>query len=174
MNEFIKLLERKGVDFTLDGDNLTVNGWLDISGCIGITSIPDNLTVNGLFYMRGCTGITSIPDNPTINGSFDISGCTGITSIPDNLTVNGWLDISGCTGITNVAFRENCGYSSRTIFAVWINENFKIAAGCFFDTLDKFEQAVDAKYSGSAAEAYKQAGRDCVAELTVKLNKEAA
>ena len=132
MNEFIKLLERKGVDFTLDGDNLTVNGWLDISDC------------------------------------------TGITSIPDNLTVNGWLDISSCTGITNVAFRENCGYSSRTIFAVWINENFKIAAGCFFDTLDKFEQAVDAKYSGSAAEAYKQAGRDCVAELTVKLNKEAA
>ena len=153
MNEFIKLLERKGVDFTLDGDNLTVNGSFDISGCTGITSIPDNLTVNGLFYMRGCTGITSIPDNPTINGSFDISGCTGIT---------------------NVAFRENCGYSSRTIFAVWINENFKIAAGCFFDTLDKFEQAVDAKYSGSAAEAYKQAGRDCVAELTVKLNKEAA
>ena len=153
MNEFIKLLERKGVDFTLDGDNLTVNG---------------------LLYMRGCTGITSIPDNLTVNGWLDISGCTGITSIPDNLTVNGSFDISGCTGITNVAFRENCGYSSRTIFAVWINENFKIAAGCFFDTLDKFEQAVDAKYSGSAAEAYKQAGRDCVAELTVKLNKEAA
>ena len=110
MNEFIKLLERKGVDFTLDGDNLTVGGSLDLDA----------------------------------------------------------------KRISNIAFRENCGYSSRTIFAVWSNNNFKISAGCFFDTLDKFEQAVAEKYSGSAAEAYKQAGRDCVAELAVKLNKEAA
>ena len=150
MNEFIKLLKREGVEFTLDDDNLSVGGSLDLQG----------------------TGITALPDNLSVGGSLDLQG-TGITALPDNLSVGGYLD-SGCTGITNVAFRENCGYSSRTIFAVWINENFKIAAGCFFDTLDKFEQAVDEKYSGSAAEAYKQAGRDCVAELTVKLNKEAA
>ena len=130
MNEFIKLFKREGVDFTLDGDNLTVGGSLDLRG-------------------------------------------TGITALPDNLTVGGSLDLDA-KRISNIAFRENCGYSSRTIFAVWSNNNFKISAGCFFDTLDKFEQAVAEKYSGSAAEAYKQAGRDCVAELAVKLNKEAA
>ena len=151
MNEFIKLLERKGVDFTLDGDNLTVGGSLDLRG----------------------TGITALPDNLTVGGSLDLQDCTGITALPDNLTVGGYLYLDA-KRISNIAFRENCGYSSRTIFAAWSDNNFKIAAGCFFDTLDKFEQAVDEKYSGSAAEAYKQAGRDCVAELTVKLNKEAA
>ena len=150
MNEFIKLLERKGVDFTLDGDNLSVGGSL---------------------YLRG-TGITALPDNLTVGGSLDLRG-TGITALPDNLTVGGYLDLDA-KRISNIAFRENCGYSSRTIFSVWCDNNFKIAAGCFFDTLDKFEQAVDEKYSGDAAEAYKQAGRDCVAELTLKLNKEAA
>ena len=90
-----------------------------------------------------------------------------------SLSVGGSLYLDA-KRISNIAIRENCGYSSRTIFAAWCDNNFKIAAGCFFDTLDKFEQAVDEKYSGSAAEAYKQAGRDCVAELTVKLNKEAA
>ena len=72
--------------------------------------------------------------------------------------------------ITNVSYRENCGYSRRTIFAVWTGKEFRIAAGCFFGSIDQFEQAVDDKYSGSAAEAYKKAGRDCVAELTEKLN----
>jgi hypothetical protein len=131
MNEFIKLLKREGVDFTLDADNLTVGGYLYLQDCTGITALPDNLTVGGSLYLNA-------------------------------------------KRISNIAFRENCGCSSRTIFAAWSDNNFKIAAGCFFDTLDKFEQAVDEKYSGSAAEAYKQAGRDCVAELAVKLNKEAA
>ena len=131
MNEFINLLKRKGIDFTLEGDNLTVGGYLDLQDCTGITALPDNLTVGG-----------SLAIDPK--------------------------------KISNAAYKENCGYSSRTIYAVWVGGNFKISAGCFFDTLDKFEQAVDEKYSGSAAEAYKQAGRDCVAELTLKLNKEAA
>ena len=150
MNEFINLLKRKGIDFTLEGDNLTVGGYLDLRG----------------------TGITALPDNLTVGGSLDLRG-TGITALPDNLTVGGYLAIDP-KKISNAAYKENCGYSSRTIYAVWVGGNFKISAGCFFDTLDKFEQAVDEKYSGSAAEAYKQAGRDCVAELTLKLNKEAA
>ena len=131
MNEFIKLLKREGVEYELDGNNLSVGGSLDLQDCTGITALPDNLSVGGSLYLDA-------------------------------------------KRISNIAIRENCGYSSRTIFSVWCDNNFKIAAGCFFDTLDKFEQAVDAKYSGSAAEAYKQAGRDCIAELTAKLNKSAA
>ncbi len=52
MNEFIKLLERKGVDFTLDGDNLSVGGYLDLQDCTGITALPDNLTVGGSLYLQ--------------------------------------------------------------------------------------------------------------------------
>ena len=131
MNEFMALLKKEGIDFTVDGNNLSVGG------------------------------------------SLYLQDCTGITALPDNLTVGGYLAIDP-KKISNAAYKENCGYSNRTIYAVWVGGNFKISAGCFFDTLDKFEQAVDEKYSGSAAEAYKQAGRDCVAELTLKLNKEAA
>ncbi|WP_447874773.1 hypothetical protein [Serratia fonticola] len=182
-------LDLRGTGITSLPDNLTVGGYLDLEGT-GITSLPDNLTVGGYLDLRG-TGITSLPDNLTVGGSLDLEG-TGITSLPDNLTVGGSLDLRG-TGITslpdnfscdslyldqeqisNVAFRENCGYSSRTIFAVWTNDNFKIAAGCFFDTLEAFEKAVDEKYSGSAAESYKQNARDCVTELTEKLNKQSA
>ncbi|OKP30183.1 hypothetical protein BSQ40_06830 [Serratia fonticola] len=115
------------------------------------------------------TGITSLPDNLTVGGYLDLRG-TGITSLPDNFSCDSlYLDPER---IGNVTFRENCGYSSRTIFAAWTNDNFRIAAGCFFDTLEAFESAVDEKYSGDAAESYKQNARDCVADLTEKLNKQ--
>ncbi|RVS94149.1 hypothetical protein EOK88_24450 [Citrobacter freundii] len=147
-------------------DNLTVGGWLDLSGT-SITALPDNLTVGGSLDLSG-TSITALPDNLTVGGSLYLSG-TSITALPDNLTVGGSLYLRP-EKITNVSYRENCGYSSRTIFAVWTGKEFRIAAGCFFGSIDQFEQAVDDKYNGSAAEAYKKAGRDCVAELTEKLN----
>ncbi|MEC5321323.1 hypothetical protein VSX61_20685, partial [Brenneria populi subsp. brevivirga] len=115
------------------------------------------------------TGITSLPDNLSVGGSLYLQDCTGITSLPDNLSCESlYLDPER---FSNVTYRENCGYSSRTIFVAWVKGDFRIAAGCFWNTLDEFESAVDESYSGDAAEAYKQAARDCVAELTEKLNK---
>ena len=107
--------------------------------------------------------------NITVTNNLDLEDVSGIDALPDNLTVGGSLYLRP-EKITNVSYRENCGYSSRTIFAVWTGKEFRIAAGCFFGSIDQFEQAVDDKYDGSAAEAYKKAGRDCVAELTEKLN----
>ncbi|CAM7601313.1 hypothetical protein ESCOCK420M_19630 [Escherichia coli] len=123
--------------------------------------------MGGSLYLSG-TSITALPDNLTVGGSLYLSG-TSITALPDNLTVGGSLYLSP-EKITNVSYRENCGYSSRTIFAVWTGKEFRIAAGCFFGSIEQFEQAVDRKYDGGAAEAYKKSGRDCVAELTEKLN----
>ncbi|EMD4263624.1 hypothetical protein VQ326_001661 [Salmonella enterica] len=166
-------------------DNLTVGDWLDLRGT-SITALPDNLTVGDWLDLRG-TSITALPDNLTVGGGLDLRG-TSITALPDNLTVGGGLDLRGtsitalpdhfsCNSlyleaerISNIAYRKNCGYSSRTIFAAWTGKEFRIAAGCFFGSIEQFEQAVDDKYNGSAAEAYKKAARDCVAELTVKLN----
>ncbi|EEW2176822.1 hypothetical protein D9H38_18280, partial [Escherichia coli] len=132
-----------------------------------ITALPDNLTVGGSLDLEG-TSITALPDNLTVGGSLYLRG-TSITALPDNLTVGGSLYLRP-EKITNVSYRENCGYSSRTIFAMWTGKEFRIAAGCFFGSIEQFEQAVDDKYDGNAAEAYKKAGRDCVAELTEKLN----
>ena len=129
MKQLIELLKKKGSDFTVDGDKISVGGYLDLEGT-GITQLPDNLSVGGSLYLD-----------------------------PEK--------------ISNVAYRENCGYGSRTIFAVWNGKEFRIGAGCFFGSIADFESAVDEKYSGSAAEKYKQAGRECVEELAVKLNKAA-
>lgn len=126
MKELIEILKRKGTEYAVDGHNLTVGGYLDLSG----------------------TRITSLPDN------FD---CEGLYLDPEK--------------ISNAAYRENCGYSDRTIFAVWAGNNFKIAAGCFFGTLEEFELAVNNKYSGDASEGYKKSGKECVDELAIKLCK---
>ncbi|MFJ5503850.1 hypothetical protein ACIPUO_06520 [Pectobacterium carotovorum] len=179
-------LDLSGTGITSLPENLSVGGSLYLRGT-GITSLPENLSVGGSLDLSG-TGITSLPENLSVGGSLDLSG-TGITSLPENLSVGGYLYLRG-TGITslpenfscdslyldpqrfdNVTYRENCGNSSRTIFATWVQGDFRIAAGCFLNTLDEFESAVDESYSGDAAETYKQAARDCVAELTVKLNK---
>ncbi|UMR98587.1 hypothetical protein [Escherichia coli] len=109
-------------------------------------------------------------ENITVTHNLDLEDVRGVDALPDNLTVGGSLYLEP-KKITNVSFRENCGYSGRTIFAMWNGKEFRIAAGCFFGTIDEFEQAVDDRYDGAAAEAYKQAGRDCVAELTEKLNQ---
>jgi hypothetical protein len=156
----------QGTGITSLPDNLSVGGYLDLQDT-GITSLPDNLSVGGYLDLQD-TGITSLPDNLSVGGYLYLRG-TGITSLPENLSCESlYLDPQR---FDNVTYCENCGNSSRTIFAAWVQGNFRIAAGCFWNTLDEFESAVDENYSGDAAETYKQAARDCVAELTVKLNK---
>ena len=148
MFDLIKYLVKNDIQHTVsDNGNITVTHNLDLEDVSGVDALPDNLTVGGWLDLEG----------------------TSITALPDNLTVGGSLYLRP-EKITNVSYRENCGYSSRTIFAMWTGKEFRIAAGCFFGSIEQFEQAVDDKYDGNAAEAYKKAGRDCVAELTEKLN----
>ena len=52
IEEFLKILERKSVNYTKEGDNLTVGGGLYLEGT-NITSLPDNLTVGGGLYLEG-------------------------------------------------------------------------------------------------------------------------
>jgi len=89
---FEKRLKNNNINYTKDGNNLTVGGSLNLQGT-NITSLPDNLTVGGWLDLRG-TNITSLPDNLTVGGSLDLQG-TNITSLPDNLTVGGSLDLQG-------------------------------------------------------------------------------
>ena len=148
MFDLIKHLVKNDIQHTVsDNGNITVTHNLDLEDVSGVDALPDNLTVGGWLDLEG----------------------TSITALPDNLTVGGSLYLRP-EKITNVSYRENCGYSSRTIFAMWTGKEFRIAAGCFFGSIEQFERAVDDKYDANAAEAYKKAGRDCVAELTEKLN----
>jgi len=125
------------------------------------------LSVGGSLNLRD-TSITALPDNLSVGGSLNLSD-TRITALPDNVCCRSlYLDPER---ISNIAYRKECGRSDRTIFAAWTGKEICIAAGCFFDTLDAFERAVDVKYTGKAADDYKQAARECVAELTEKLGK---
>ncbi|AYN26704.1 hypothetical protein D8682_06705 [Buttiauxella sp. 3AFRM03] len=168
--------------------NLWVGGWFDLRGA-QITTLPDSLIVNGWVDLRD-TQITMLPKEELRVGSWlNLSG-SQITTLPEylDLVVDGYLCLTD-TQITklpsyltcgslyldpehfsNVTFRKNCGDSNRTIFAVMSGERFYIAAGSFYGPVVQFEDAVDRKYSGEAAEAYKQAARDCVDELKDKLS----
>jgi hypothetical protein len=81
-------------------DGLTVDGWLDLVDCTGLTALPDGLTVGGWLHLAGCTGLTALPDGLTVGGSLHLVDCTGLTALPDGLTVGGWLHLAGCTGLT--------------------------------------------------------------------------
>jgi small nuclear ribonucleoprotein (snRNP)-like protein len=98
IEKFLKILENKNVNYTKEGDNLTVGGYLNLRGT-NITSLPDNLTVGGYLNLEG-TNITSLPDNLTVGGDLYLRG-TNITSLPDNLTVGGDLYLEG-TNITSL------------------------------------------------------------------------
>ncbi|WP_367671863.1 hypothetical protein [Serratia symbiotica] len=179
-------LDLRDTSITALPDNLSIGDWLDLSGT-SITALPDGLTVGGSLYLSD-TSITALPDNLSVGGSLNLRD-TSITALPDNLSVGGSLNLSDtritalpdnvcCRSlyldperISNIAYRKGCGRSDRTIFAAWTGKEICIAAGCFFDTLDAFERAVDVKYTGKAADDYKQAARECVAELTEKLGK---
>ncbi|MDE7226295.1 MAG: hypothetical protein K2N49_05490, partial [Ruminococcus sp.] len=39
-------------------ENLTVGGWLDLTGCTGLTSLPENLTVGGRVFQSDAGQIT--------------------------------------------------------------------------------------------------------------------
>ncbi|CDG47883.1 hypothetical protein [Serratia symbiotica] len=178
-------LNLRDTSITALPDNLSVGGWLDLRDT-GITTLPDNLSVGGYLDLSG-TGITTLPDNLSVGGYLDLSG-TPITALPDNLSVGGWLDLRytritalpekfTCLAlyldperISNIAYRKGCGRLDRTVFAAWTGKEICIAAGCFFDVLAVFERAVDIKYTGKAADDYKQAARECVADL-LKDNK---
>ncbi|WP_080206176.1 hypothetical protein [Salmonella enterica] len=188
MFDLIKHLVKNDIQHAVsDSGSITVTNDLDLEDVSCVDTLPDNLTVGGSLYLSG-TSITTLPDNLTVGGSLHLSG-TSITTLPDNLTVGGWLYLRGtsittlpdhfsCNSlyldaerISNIAYRKNCGYSSRTIFAAWTGKEYRIAAGCFFGTIKQFEQAVGNKCDGSTAEAYKKAASDCLAELAAKLNK---
>ncbi|MFT4271852.1 MAG: hypothetical protein QM578_12640, partial [Pantoea sp.] len=76
MKELIAILNKKGIEYNVNGDEISVGGSLYLRGT-GITSLPDNLSVGGYLYLRG-TGITSLPDNLSVGGYLNLEG-TGIT-----------------------------------------------------------------------------------------------
>jgi hypothetical protein len=118
-----KILARHGIT----PDRLTVGGWLDLSGCTGLTALPDRLTVGGWLYMIGCTGLTALPDNLTVSGELNLRNCAGLTALPDNLTVGGSLYLTGC-GAARHLLTDDRGYelwAARNSTREWFNAGYR-------------------------------------------------
>ena len=155
-NEFTKILEKLGKDYTIEGDNLTVGGSLYLSGT-KITSLPDNLTVGGWLNLRG-TQITSLPDNLTVGSSLDLSG-TKITSLPDNLTVGGSLYLRG-TQITEREIKKvkklpadfyikYRNYVESKL--VWQNGKYRVVDGIFCEVIKQHKNIIEVKIQNKKA-----------------------
>ena len=74
---------------TTPDEVIKIDGYLDLTGCTSLTSLPDNLSVTGDLYLTGCTSLTSLPDNLSVTGYLDLSGCTSLVSLPEHLKVGG-------------------------------------------------------------------------------------
>ena len=49
-------------------EGLSVGGYLDLSGCTGLTALPEGLSVGGSLYLRGCTGLTALSEVLSVGG----------------------------------------------------------------------------------------------------------
>jgi hypothetical protein len=79
-----------------------VPGYLDLSGCTGLKSLPSNLKVPGYLDLSGCTRLKSLSSDLKVGGSLDLSGCTRLKSLPSNLKVAGYLNLYGCTRLKSL------------------------------------------------------------------------
>jgi len=118
-NKDIKILcDETGLDYKgirqkiKNKEPIQIGGHLDLSGCIGLTSLPDGLTVGG--YL-------------------DLEGCTSLTSLPEGLIVGGYLDLRGCT-ISNPDKYKSL--SDNYLFS-WMNGKYIKADGIFSEVINK-------------------------------------
>ena len=99
-------------------DNLTVNGYLDLSRCTSLVQLPDNLTVMGNVDLRECTALSYLPNTLTLQGDLNLWRCTSLTQLPDNLQIGRNLDLSGCTALTHLpdglSVKASCDLSGCT------------------------------------------------------------
>lgn len=194
MNDFIEMLQKKKVPYSIDGDkifvngnlnlhdasitnlpdNLSVRGWLDLRGT-SITSLPDNLSVDGSLYLRGAS-ITSLPNGLSVGGDLGLSR-TGITRLPENLSVGDSIDLR-YTGISSLpdnieVYRSIYLHANRITNIVyrelWKHDHYTVFAAwlngkCCVVVNEKI-YTLGKFFGGAPAADVEQAARECVAEL---------
>lgn len=172
MEKFLEFLDIEGCQYEIeDGAVIVWSEFSPIYPKYANIIIPENTDFTKGLDFEYYDGKIQLPENLKVGVCLDLTN-THVTRLPSNLTIyddcSVWLD---ARQFENVSYRENCGKWERTIFALWANNNFLIAAGCFAGTYSEFATAVDKKYDGNKASEYKQNARDCISELAEKLGK---
>lgn len=173
MEKFLEFLDSIDIDYEIQDGAVVVQEQLAIDelGGVGPISIPENTDFKFGFICHDSDVEIQLPENLKVAYLLDLTK-TNVTRLPSNLTVYDdcyvYLDAHK---IKNVSYSNYCGFRGRTIYALWANNDFLIAAGCFVGTYSEFATAVDKKYDGNKASEYKQNARDCISELAEKLGK---
>ena len=97
-------------------ENMRVSGYLDLSGCVGLSNLPDGLHCSELNLSNttlrtlpadlrvdfrldctGCAYLQTLPIGLKV-GSLILRDCASLEALPEGLNVS-FLDISGCLGM---------------------------------------------------------------------------
>ena len=76
-------------------DNLTVEGWVDLSRC-DLKELPKRFTVMGNLTLKYTEFLTTLPPDIKVIGNINLRG-SAISSLPDNLNVPGFLNLEHTT-----------------------------------------------------------------------------
>lgn len=175
MEKFLELLDSLGTVYKIQDGAVVVLEELAIDELCGIEqiSIPENTDFEFGLICNDSDIEIQLPENLTVAYILDLTK-TNVTRLPSNLTIYDdcyvYLDAHK---IENVSYSNYCGFRGRTIYALWANNGFLIAAGCFTGTYSEFEERVNDTYGGYKDEAtkYKRTARGCISRLAKKLGK---
>ena len=82
------LLKKKLIYKYKNKEGYYTKGWLNLSRCTSLKTLPDGLVVGGWLNLSGCTSLKALPDGLVVGGWLDLSGCT-LYPFPSDLKVGG-------------------------------------------------------------------------------------
>ena len=97
--DFLDLLDSKGVQYKRTMNYLVVGGRLSLRGRPDLPGLPKGLIVCGDLDLPRCTGITALPEDLIVGRSLYLNGCTGLITLPAGLKVGSNLHLDGCSGL---------------------------------------------------------------------------
>ena len=98
--EEFKRLAAKG-DYSEYGDNILIDGDLDLSDTPTITKLPKSLYVDGDLILTGCKELKTLPEKKLrVTGSLTADKCSQLQEITDDIQVGENLSFKECSHLT--------------------------------------------------------------------------
>ena len=174
MKKFLEFLDIEGCKYEIKDGAVRVLDILEpYEVCFDNIVIPENTDFTEGLDLEGYEGDIQFPESFKVANILSLMS-TNIKRLPSNLIIYNYCSVYlNEQKIENVSYSNYCGFRGRTIYALWANNDFLIAAGCFTGTYSEFEERVNDTYCGYKDEAtkYKRKARGCISRLAKKLGK---
>ena len=174
MEKFLEFLAVEGCEYEIkDGAIRVLDKLMPFEVCFDNIIIPENTEFAAGLNLENYDGEIQPPENLRVAFELALEG-SNIKRLPSNLTLYNYCSVYlDAHKIKNVSYSNYCGFRGRTIYALWANNDFLIAAGCFTGTYSEFEERVNDTYFSYKDDAtkYKRKARGCISRLAKKLGK---